>query len=134
MVRVVRASMRSYGGRVGTVRGMAYQSSSARSASVYRIGQVVFVGAAAVSYTWYTQKPAFAEAAVDYTKVKGEIEKLLDANDDIGPTLVRLAWHSSGTYDKETGTGGSDGKPHEWSNFEQVLACAATSDPKFSHL
>lgn len=23
--------------------------------------------------------------------------------------LVRLAWHASGTYDKETGTGGSNG-------------------------
>jgi cytochrome c peroxidase len=23
-----------------------------------------------------------------------------------GPVLVRLAWHASGTYDKETGTGG----------------------------
>ncbi len=26
-----------------------------------------------------------------------------------GPVLVRLAWHCSGTYDKETGTGGSNG-------------------------
>lgn len=26
-----------------------------------------------------------------------------------GPTLVRLAWHCSGTYDKNTGTGGSNG-------------------------
>lgn len=27
----------------------------------------------------------------------------------IGPVLVRLAWHASGTFDKETGTGGSNG-------------------------
>lgn len=26
-----------------------------------------------------------------------------------GPVLVRLAWHASGTYDKETNTGGSNG-------------------------
>lgn len=26
-----------------------------------------------------------------------------------GPVLVRLAWHASGTFDKETGTGGSNG-------------------------
>lgn len=28
---------------------------------------------------------------------------------DFGPTMVRLAWHSSGTYDKMTKTGGSGG-------------------------
>jgi cytochrome c peroxidase len=28
---------------------------------------------------------------------------------DIGPMLVRLAWHCGGTYDKTTQTGGSDG-------------------------
>lgn len=26
-----------------------------------------------------------------------------------GPVLVRLAWHTSGTYDKATNTGGSNG-------------------------
>jgi cytochrome c peroxidase len=26
-----------------------------------------------------------------------------------GPVLLRLAWHCSGTYDKETGSGGSNG-------------------------
>ena len=37
------------------------------------------------------------------------IESILDDNDDIGPTIVRLAWHASGTYDKESNSGGSDG-------------------------
>jgi len=34
-----------------------------------------------------------------------------DGYDDgsIGPVLVRLAWHASGTYDVNTKTGGSDG-------------------------
>lgn len=27
----------------------------------------------------------------------------------LGPVFVRLAWHSSGTYDKDTKTGGSNG-------------------------
>lgn len=49
----------------------------------------------------------------DYTKVKSAIAGILD-NDDYddgsyGPVLVRLAWHTSGTYDKATGTGGSNG-------------------------
>lgn len=30
-------------------------------------------------------------------------------NADAVKVLVRLAWHASGTYDKETGTGGSNG-------------------------
>ena len=41
------------------------------------------------------------------------IAELLDDASDVGyddgsygPVLLRLAWHASGTYDKETGTGG----------------------------
>ncbi|KAK7208187.1 mitochondrial putative cytochrome c peroxidase [Myxozyma melibiosi] len=49
----------------------------------------------------------------DYGAVAAEIKKIIP-NDDYddgstGPVLVRLAWHASGTYDKETGTGGSNG-------------------------
>jgi cytochrome c peroxidase len=50
----------------------------------------------------------------DYQKVYNAIATRLEEKDDYddgsyGPVLVRLAWHASGTYDKETGTGGSNG-------------------------
>lgn len=49
----------------------------------------------------------------DYNEVRKSIAAILK-NDDyddgsIGPVLVRLAWHSSGTYDAATKTGGSSG-------------------------
>jgi len=50
----------------------------------------------------------------DYQAVYNEIASRLEEKDDYddgsyGPVLLRLAWHCSGTYDKETGTGGSNG-------------------------
>lgn len=50
----------------------------------------------------------------DYQKVYDAVAKRLIEHDDYddgsyGPVLLRLGWHSSGTYDKETGTGGSNG-------------------------
>ncbi|GMH33438.1 hypothetical protein BSKO_01272 [Bryopsis sp. KO-2023] len=44
---------------------------------------------------------------VDYSAVKADIKELIKADADKGPTLVRLAWHSSGTYDKMSKSGGS---------------------------
>jgi cytochrome c peroxidase len=43
----------------------------------------------------------------DYGAVRKEIEALVKADPNKGPTLVRLAWHSSGTYSKITQDGGS---------------------------
>jgi len=55
----------------------------------------------------YDVAPAFA--AVDYAGAKGALEAMIKDDPDLGPTFVRLAWHSSGTYDKMTKTGGSGG-------------------------
>jgi cytochrome c peroxidase len=61
-----------------------------------------------------TAKPLtakFVPTREDYQKVYNQIAKHLDADYEdgsYGPVFVRLAWHSSGTYDKETGTGGSN--------------------------
>ena len=56
----------------------------------------------------------FKPTKEDYQKVYNAIAELLLEKDDYddgsyGPVLVRLAWHCSGTYDKETNTGGSNG-------------------------
>ena len=40
--------------------------------------------------------PAFA-AAPDYAGAKRELASMIAADPDLGPTLLRLAWHSSGT-------------------------------------
>ncbi|KAI8822852.1 heme peroxidase [Fimicolochytrium jonesii] len=49
----------------------------------------------------------------DYAAVKKDIASILDKPDyddgSLGPIFVRLAWHASGTYDKKTRTGGSNG-------------------------
>jgi Peroxidase len=47
--------------------------------------------------------------SVDYKAVAEDIASLVKEVPDRGPTLVRLAWHSSGTYDKMLKNGGSSG-------------------------
>jgi cytochrome c peroxidase len=49
----------------------------------------------------------------DWAQIRKDIVSILDEDnyDDgsIGPVLVRLAWHASGSYDAKSKTGGSDG-------------------------
>ncbi|KAF2280631.1 cytochrome c peroxidase mitochondrial precursor [Westerdykella ornata] len=79
----------------------------------------------AAGYGLYRQKPElfgqeakakgpFVPKYEDYQKVYDAVAKKLQDEDDYddgsyGPVLLRLAWHASGTYDAETGTGGSNG-------------------------
>lgn len=56
----------------------------------------------------------FTPTKDDYQKVYDAIAKKLIDEDDYedgsyGPVVLRLGWHASGTYDAETGTGGSNG-------------------------
>ncbi|KAF7548253.1 hypothetical protein G7046_g8739 [Stylonectria norvegica] len=100
-----------------------YSSESAQKSSSawYWIGGLTLAGGAGGYYYFSNAGAAealkakvFTPTQEDYQKVYNEIAARLDEKDDyddgsFGPVLLRLAWHASGTYDKETGTGGSNG-------------------------
>lgn len=50
---------------------------------------------------------------VNYDKVRQDLKDMMDDPDwddgSYAPIFIRLAWHSSGTFDKDSGTGGSNG-------------------------
>ncbi|KAL2168489.1 hypothetical protein VTG60DRAFT_7225 [Thermothelomyces hinnuleus] len=55
-------------------------------------------------------KPKYEDYQAVYNEIANRLEEDSDYDDgSYGPVLLRLAWHASGTYDKETGTGGSNG-------------------------
>lgn len=56
---------------------------------------------------------SYQDPGVDFAAVRAELKLFMDnpSWDDgsLAPILIRLAWHSSGTYDAATNTGGSNG-------------------------
>jgi len=108
-------------------RGYASGSSAKSSTGIYwGLGAAAIAGAG--GYFFYNNggltslkegsagetRGIFTPTKEDYQKVYSLIASRLDEKDDyddgsFGPVLVRLAWHCSGTYDKETNTGGSNG-------------------------
>jgi cytochrome c peroxidase len=107
-------------------RGYASESSKSSSSGLFLgVGALAVAGGA--GYYFFAQgngsllsgsagetKGIFTPKFEDYQKVYNEVAARLEEKDDYddgsyGPVLVRLAWHASGTFDKETGTGGSNG-------------------------
>jgi len=85
------------------------------SAWIWLVGAAAAGGGAYLYLNGGSAAPTvFAPKFEDYQKVYDAIARRLEEKDDYddgsyGPVLLRLAWHASGTYDKETGTGGSNG-------------------------
>ncbi|CAL5220123.1 g2078 [Coccomyxa viridis] len=113
-----------------TLRAFAAEASAAGapksgggSSTPYVVGGLGLAGGAYAYFNGYMDGlfgKSSSEVKVaekpDYEKVRKAIAELIDSEkaedyDDgsFGPILVRLAWHSSGSYDKASGTGGSNG-------------------------
>mmetsp|Transcript_108461 Transcript_108461/g.305754 ORF Transcript_108461/g.305754 Transcript_108461/m.305754 type:complete len:335 (+) Transcript_108461:42-1046(+) len=98
-----------------TIRTTGRSFSAASQRSEHHSGKYfITAGVAAGIAVAMTQRSE--AAAVDIKKVKEEIAAAIEAEDEkrgdgtsIGPTLVRLAWHASGTYSIHDRTGGSNG-------------------------
>ncbi|KAL4893862.1 heme peroxidase [Aspergillus ambiguus] len=115
-VRSSRFALPTQAFRASARRGYASEASEPKSSSntLLWAGLAVAGGAGAFFYLNGGESKPFVPSKPDYQKVYDEIaRKLADETDyddgSYGPVLVRLAWHASGTYDKETGTGGSNG-------------------------
>ncbi|KAJ2842333.1 heme peroxidase, partial [Coemansia erecta] len=77
---------------------------------------VALIGGALAGWHFFSNteaSDAHAWKKVDYQTVYKEIADILEEEDyddgSYGPVFVRLAWHASGTFDKMTRTGGSNG-------------------------
>lgn len=68
---------------------------------------VKVTGVACISAGLLRPTAAWSKGTTDFAAVREEIGKVFKADPNKGPTLVRLAWHSSGTYDRMSKTGGS---------------------------
>eukprot|EP01083_Nonionella_stella_P053111 140640_1 len=77
-------------------------------------------GAAPCPY--HASPSASASSSADYAEIRAELASLMDnpSWDDgsLAPVFLRLAWHSSGTYDAASGTGGSNGAGMRFNNPE----------------
>ena len=89
----------------------------AKSLSYLFVSLGLTVSVAAIySYNNLAYSEAKQVTAVDIKKLKSDLADLIDADSEkrndgtsMGPTLVRLAWHASGTYSLKDKTGGSNG-------------------------
>ncbi|RDX47895.1 heme peroxidase [Lentinus brumalis] len=92
------------------IGGVAFWVYTSNSSSAREAGTALKSGAQAAKVA-----TNFVPTKEEYQKVYNRIAEILDAAADkgyddgsYGPILLRLAWHASGTYDKETNTGGSN--------------------------
>jgi catalase (peroxidase I) len=110
-----------------TSRCITTSSFTAQSAHSLQHGKNRFLAYAvasivAVGIVCFQPAQSASSKLLDTKKAKSDIVAAIEADDDkrsdgtsIGPTLVRLAWHASGTYSCFDKTGGSNGASQRFS-------------------
>ncbi|KAH8814736.1 heme peroxidase [Flagelloscypha sp. PMI_526] len=115
-----RASLRSAGPARQAARKYSTEAKSGGGNGVLFGGLAVAIAAGGAFYFYNSSvsplsATPFKPTPADYQKVYNRIADLLDEAGDAGyddgsygPVILRLAWHASGTYDKDSKTGGSN--------------------------
>lgn len=92
------------------------QPTQARSLHLVAAGTGIGLGALAFSSNETLCEGGFLKSIfggsgvpAEWDNVKKDIAELFEDNPDNGPFFMRLAWHCAGSYDKNDGTGGSNG-------------------------
>ncbi|BCS21067.1 peroxidase [Aspergillus puulaauensis] len=118
-VRSTRSAL-PQGFRAASRRGYSSEAEPPKSSSNTLLWAGLAAAGGAGAY-FYLKGADSGISSKNFTPTQADYQKVYDAIADrianetdyddgsYGPVLVRLAWHASGTYDKETGTGGSNG-------------------------
>jgi len=85
------------------------QQSSQQTRRLLTLGGLTLATAIGVSTTLGAKSLQASAGTPDYKAIRAKIAKIIEDEPSHGPLLIRLAWHASGTYDKVTKTGGSNG-------------------------
>jgi cytochrome c peroxidase len=111
MLRRVAVRAAHQASAASAAKARTFATASAKSAAKKQPSALLLAaaGVAAVGGFAMTDLVNAREAKVDLDKIKEEIVDIFEKDNYMGPTLVRLAWHSSGTYSKRDGSGGSTG-------------------------
>ncbi|UIZ22874.1 hypothetical protein KXD40_003783 [Peronospora effusa] len=110
--RAVLRTVAQQASSASSIKTRSFVTSQFRAANYKKQPTAVMLaaaGVAAISGLALTDLVNAREKPVDVDAIKKEIVEIFDENNYMGPTFLRLAWHSSGTFDKRDGSGGSTG-------------------------
>jgi len=115
--RLISQTVRRSGARM-----MSSTAAPSKAPSKFAVAAGLTVGAGTLFASSMTleavdKTPNFKKAREQIADIIGDLDVINPSCDDgaqgggggVGPMLLRLAWHSSGTYDVKTKTGGSEG-------------------------
>jgi len=84
-------------------------SKANQNARYFKIGGLTLVAAGAIGVAATSNPIHAASPTPNYKAIREKIGKIIEKEPSHGPLFIRLAWHASGTYDKISKTGGSNG-------------------------
>ena len=107
MLHHLAARRASYAARAAPRAAMMSTAAPLKAAFTASPAVLAVAAVAGTALIVASSEHAEAKSGVDLNAVRAAILKIFHEDDSRGPTLVRLSWHASGTYEQNGKTGGS---------------------------